>query len=62
MPIQLTKSQQQEESFITEIFLKVSESSFAGKDGRRVVAASIEKKGNNKAYTYTHKLEYEVAG
>ncbi len=42
--------------------MKVSENSFLGKDGRRIVAASIEKKGNNKAFTYTHKIEYEVAG
>lgn len=62
VPIILAKSQYWEESYITEIFLQVLDSSFLGKDGRKVVAASIEKKGNNKAYTYTHKLELEVAG
>ena len=30
--------------------------------GIRVIEASVEKKGNNKAFTYTHKLELEKAG
>lgn len=30
--------------------------------GVRVIEASVEKKGNNKAFTYTHKLELEKEG
>ena len=42
--------------------MQVVDSTFPSKDGRKVLAASIQKKGNNKAYTYTHKLDLEVAG
>lgn len=42
-----------------ETFLKVTN---MRQNGGKVVEASVEKKGNNKAFTYTHKLELETAG
>jgi hypothetical protein len=51
----LPKGHNVEESFVTETFLKVSGLSCA--KGTEIIEASIEKKGNNKAYTYTYKYE-----
>lgn len=42
-----------------ETFLKVTNMQ---QNGGKVIEASVEKKGNNKAFTYTHKLELETAG
>jgi hypothetical protein len=28
-----------------------------GRDGKKIIEATVEKKGNNKAYTYTYKVE-----
>jgi hypothetical protein len=51
----LPKGHQVEESFVTETFLKVD--GIAGREGTKIIEASVEKKGNNKAYTYTYKSE-----
>jgi len=52
-PIKLRENQHFEESDVIETFIN-----YKGSEGR-VIESSIEKKGSNKSYTYTHKITLE---
>ena len=50
VPIELPEGNCFEESHVYETFIK-----YASNDGK-VLESSIEKKGQNRAFTYTHKI------
>jgi hypothetical protein len=58
LPIDLPIKNFYEESELVETFLKLSN----GSNGKKILESSIERKGNDRAFTYTQKSTLDIGG